>query len=211
MRAHPSWRIGSKWRTLERELRARRGSTPPRPRDRGTDLPSDRRRAPAAAADVDRSPRRFPTRASSSSRPGPRRGHTQPRSSPSEWLRSFELTVDHESCPLLSVRAAEVLRLEDVEKPVPGRRTSRQDPRHDGEPDGHGLSQREYCPARVFTGFLRPKQGILGNEFAGEVETVGTAVSELGSATASLGFGMARTPNSSACARAASLRTCRKA
>jgi NADPH:quinone reductase-like Zn-dependent oxidoreductase len=73
----------------------------------------------------------------------------------------------------------EVLRIEDVVKPVPkgdellvrihATTVNRTDT---------GFRSAEYVPARVFTGLFRPRSGILGNEFAGEVEAVGSAVSE---------------------------------
>jgi len=73
----------------------------------------------------------------------------------------------------------EVLRLEEVERPVPkddevlvGVRTStvtRTDT---------GLRSVEYPFTRLFTGLLRPKQKIAGMELAGVVEAVGAAVTE---------------------------------
>ena len=71
----------------------------------------------------------------------------------------------------------EVLRLKEVEKPVPGDdevliRTysvavTTEDPlNRKGEP----------FFARVFTGLIRPKNPVLGNEFAGEIEAVGKDV-----------------------------------
>ena len=71
----------------------------------------------------------------------------------------------------------EVLRLVEVEKPAPkddellvrvrATTVNRTDT---------GFRSAEYFIARVFTGLLRPKKGIHGNEFAGEVEAVGAAV-----------------------------------
>jgi NADPH:quinone reductase-like Zn-dependent oxidoreductase len=73
----------------------------------------------------------------------------------------------------------EVLRIEDVEKPVPkddellvrihATTVNRTDT---------GFRSAEYFAARAVTGFFRPRKGILGNEFSGEVEAVGSAVSE---------------------------------
>jgi NADPH:quinone reductase-like Zn-dependent oxidoreductase len=73
----------------------------------------------------------------------------------------------------------EVLRLEEVERPMPAddevlvkvRATTvnRTDT---------GLRSADFFPSRFFTGLLRPKNTILGMEFAGEVEAVGTAVTE---------------------------------
>jgi NADPH:quinone reductase-like Zn-dependent oxidoreductase len=72
-----------------------------------------------------------------------------------------------------------VLRLEEVERPVPeanevlvrvrATTVNRTDT---------GLRSAEFFPSRFFTGLLRPKNKILGMEFAGEVEAVGAAVSE---------------------------------
>ncbi len=73
----------------------------------------------------------------------------------------------------------EVLRLEEVEKPVP---------EHDqvlvkihatavNRTDA-GLRSAEYFISRLFTGLLRPKRAILGMELAGEVEVAGAAVAE---------------------------------
>jgi len=73
----------------------------------------------------------------------------------------------------------EVLRLEEVARPVPAddevlvkihtTTVNRTD---------SGLRSAEYFVSRFFTGLLRPKRRILGMEFAGEVEAVGAAVTE---------------------------------
>jgi NADPH:quinone reductase-like Zn-dependent oxidoreductase len=73
----------------------------------------------------------------------------------------------------------EVLRLEDVERPVPNddevlvrihaTTVNRTDT---------GLRSAEYFISRFFTGLRRPRRQILGMEFAGEVAAVGAAVSE---------------------------------
>jgi NADPH:quinone reductase-like Zn-dependent oxidoreductase len=73
----------------------------------------------------------------------------------------------------------DVLRLEEVERPVPkddevlvkvhATTVTRGD---------CGLRGSEYFFPRVFTGLLRPKRRIAGMELAGVVEAVGTAVSE---------------------------------
>jgi NADPH:quinone reductase-like Zn-dependent oxidoreductase len=73
----------------------------------------------------------------------------------------------------------EVLRLEEVERPVPAsdevlvkvRATTvnRTDT---------GLRSADFFPSRFFTGLLRPRNRILGMEFAGEVEAVGAAVTD---------------------------------
>ncbi len=73
----------------------------------------------------------------------------------------------------------EVLRLEDVERPVPA----------DGEVlikihattvnrTDCGLRSAEYFVSRFVTGLRRPKRKILGMELAGEVEAVGAGVTE---------------------------------
>ena len=73
----------------------------------------------------------------------------------------------------------EVLRLEHVERPAPtedevlvrvrASTVNRTD---------CGLRSAEYVVTRWFTGLVRPKQPIVGMEFAGEVEAVGAAVTE---------------------------------
>ena len=73
----------------------------------------------------------------------------------------------------------DVLRLEDVARPVPkddevlvrilATTVNRTDT---------GFRSAEFFVARFFTGLLRPKRKILGSEFAGKVEAVGTAVAE---------------------------------
>jgi NADPH:quinone reductase-like Zn-dependent oxidoreductase len=73
----------------------------------------------------------------------------------------------------------DVLRLEDVARPVPkddevlvrvrATTVNRTDT---------GFRSAEFFVARFFTGLLRPKRKILGSEFAGEVEAVGAAVTE---------------------------------
>jgi NADPH:quinone reductase-like Zn-dependent oxidoreductase len=73
----------------------------------------------------------------------------------------------------------EVLRLEDVERPVPGddevlvRVHATTVTRTDT-----GLRSAEYFISRFVTGLRRPKQRILGLEFAGIVEAVGAGVTE---------------------------------
>jgi NADPH:quinone reductase-like Zn-dependent oxidoreductase len=73
----------------------------------------------------------------------------------------------------------EVLRLEEVERPVPkddevlirvrASTVNRTDT---------GLRSAEYLISRFFTGLLRPRRKIPGTELAGEVEAVGPAVTE---------------------------------
>ena len=73
----------------------------------------------------------------------------------------------------------EVLRLEEVEQPVPAddellvRIRATTVTRTDC-----GLRSAEYFISRFVTGLVRPKRRILGSEFAGEVEAVGSAVTE---------------------------------
>jgi NADPH:quinone reductase-like Zn-dependent oxidoreductase len=72
-----------------------------------------------------------------------------------------------------------VLRIEEVERPVPeedevlvkirATTVNRTDA---------GLRSAEFFISRFFTGILRPRNGVLGMEFAGEVEAIGTAVVE---------------------------------
>lgn len=73
----------------------------------------------------------------------------------------------------------EVLRLEEVERPVPrddevlvkihATTVTRTDT---------GLRSAEYFISRFVTGLLRPRNKVLGMEFAGEVDAVGAAVTE---------------------------------
>jgi NADPH:quinone reductase-like Zn-dependent oxidoreductase len=73
----------------------------------------------------------------------------------------------------------EVLRLEEVERPVPNadqllvRIRATTVNRTDT-----GLRSAEFFVSRFFTGLRRPKRRILGMELAGEVEEVGSAVTE---------------------------------
>jgi len=73
----------------------------------------------------------------------------------------------------------EVLRIEEVERPVPEddevlvRVQAASATRSDC-----GLRRAEYLVARLFTGVFRPRRGRVGIEFAGEVESVGGAVTE---------------------------------
>jgi NADPH:quinone reductase-like Zn-dependent oxidoreductase len=74
---------------------------------------------------------------------------------------------------------AEVLRFEEVERPIPkddeilvrihATTVTRTDT---------GIRSAEFFISRFVTGLLRPKQRILGLEFAGIVESVGTAVAD---------------------------------
>jgi NADPH:quinone reductase-like Zn-dependent oxidoreductase len=73
----------------------------------------------------------------------------------------------------------DVLRLEDVERPIPNeeevliRVRATTVTRTDS-----GLRSAEYFVSRFFTGLLRPKRKVLGMELAGEVEEVGATVTE---------------------------------
>ena len=75
----------------------------------------------------------------------------------------------------------DVLRVEDVERPIPGaddvlvRTHASTVTRTDC-----GLRSAEFFVSRFFTGLHRPKRKILGLEFAGEVDAVGAAVTEFG-------------------------------
>jgi NADPH:quinone reductase-like Zn-dependent oxidoreductase len=73
----------------------------------------------------------------------------------------------------------EVLRIEEVERPVPGddevlvkihaTTVNRTDT---------GFRSAEYFLSRFYTGLRRPRRGILGSEFAGEIEAIGPRVRE---------------------------------
>ena len=108
----------------------------------------------------------------------------------------------------------QVLRLEEVERPVP----------KDDEVliRIHATTvNRTDCHARradpffwrFFLGLRRPKQRILGSELAGEIEAVGAAVSELavGDHVYPSTHASGRTRSSSACRRAPAWRTSRPA
>ena len=73
----------------------------------------------------------------------------------------------------------EVLRLEEVERPVPkdDELLVRVHATTVNRTDCHVRGAKPFL-WRFFTGLLRPKERILGSELAGEVEAVGTAVSE---------------------------------
>jgi NADPH:quinone reductase-like Zn-dependent oxidoreductase len=88
----------------------------------------------------------------------------------------------------------EVLRVADVARPVPkedevlvrvhATTSSRSD---------SGRRSMEYFIGRFFTGFFRPKEGHIGMEFAGEVDSVGAAVT--GHAPGDRVFGIAAGTN----------------
>jgi len=73
----------------------------------------------------------------------------------------------------------EVLQIAEVERPEPGedevlvRIHASTVNRTDA-----GLRSAEYVASRFFTGLLKPKRGVAGMEFAGEVEAVGSTVTE---------------------------------
>ena len=73
----------------------------------------------------------------------------------------------------------EVLRITDVERPIPKddevlvRVRATTATRTDA-----GFRSAEYFVARAFTGLFRPRRGIVGLEFAGEVAEIGAAVTE---------------------------------
>jgi NADPH:quinone reductase-like Zn-dependent oxidoreductase len=75
--------------------------------------------------------------------------------------------------------APDVLRLADVERPTPkeGEVLVRVHATTATRSDC-GLRSAEYVVSRFFTGIFRPKRGTVGLEFAGEVESVGEAVTE---------------------------------
>ena len=106
----------------------------------------------------------------------------------------------------------EVLRVEEVERPVPA----------DGEvlvrvhastvtrSDCGWRSAKPFF-SRFFTGLRRPKRRIAGMELAGVVEAVGASVTEFVSGTRSSGYEGARTRSTCACARKVRWRTSRRA
>lgn len=74
----------------------------------------------------------------------------------------------------------EVLRIAELEKPVPGEDEVlvRVHATTVTRSDGGLRDPREYWFSRVFTGLVRPKRTTAGSEFAGVVEAVGGAVTE---------------------------------
>src|SRR5688572_18916556 len=73
----------------------------------------------------------------------------------------------------------EVLRLEEVERPVPeGNEVLVKIHATTVNRTDTGLRSAEFFVSRFFTGLRRPKRKILGMEFAGEVAAVGSAVTE---------------------------------
>ncbi len=90
-----------------------------------------------------------------------------------EWSDTMKAVVHERYGP------PDVLRLEEVERPVPeddevlvrirASTVTRTD---------CGLRSAEVFVTRFFTGLLRPKQKVLGLELAGEVEAIGSAVTE---------------------------------
>src|SRR3546814_14209681 len=74
----------------------------------------------------------------------------------------------------------EVLQIADVPKPVPGKKdllikvnastVNRTD---------CGFRSAEYFVSRFFSGLFKPKKQVIGNDFSGEIETVGTSVTML--------------------------------
>ncbi|MFN4145998.1 MAG: NAD(P)-dependent alcohol dehydrogenase [Runella sp.] len=85
--------------------------------------------------------------------------------------------------------SVDVLHLEDISKPTPAAHevlvkvrattVNRTDT---------GIRRAEYFIARFFTGFLRPKMHVLGTEFAGVVEQIGSDVTEFGVGDAVFGL-----------------------
>src|SRR5215218_10761433 len=74
----------------------------------------------------------------------------------------------------------EVLRLGDVDRPVPDENQAlvRVHASTVTRGDAMGVRSAEYRFTRVFTGIRRPRRTTLGTEFAGRVEDVGAAVTE---------------------------------
>jgi NADPH:quinone reductase-like Zn-dependent oxidoreductase len=117
---------------------------------------------------------------------------------------------------------AEVLRLEDVDRPIPkeddvlvkvrATTVNRADVHTREANRRSGLAAT--LVSRLLSGLRRPRQRILGREFAGEVEAVGAAVSEfaVGDRVFGLtGLSSVHTQSSCACGRALESRTCRRA
>jgi NADPH:quinone reductase-like Zn-dependent oxidoreductase len=108
--------------------------------------------------------------------------------------------------------APDVLRLEDVERPVPmddevlikihATTVSRTD---------CGLRSAKPFITRFFTGLRQPKRRILGMELAGEVEAVGAAVTEFEVGDHVFGVTSSGAHAESACGRAPRWRTSRPA
>ena len=75
----------------------------------------------------------------------------------------------------------EVLRVEEVERPVPKEDEVlvRIHASTVTRGDAMGVRSEEYRFTRVFTGIRRPRQTSIGSEFAGRVEEVGPAVADL--------------------------------
>jgi NADPH:quinone reductase-like Zn-dependent oxidoreductase len=76
----------------------------------------------------------------------------------------------------------EVLRVDEVERPVPNEDEVlvRVHASTVTRGDAMGVRGAEYRFTRVFTGVRRPRRTTFGTEFAGRVEAVGAAVTELG-------------------------------
>ena len=75
----------------------------------------------------------------------------------------------------------EVLRLEEVERPVPkGDEVLIKVHASTVNRTDTGLRSAEYFISRFFTGLVRPRHKITGQEFAGEIAAVGAAVTEFG-------------------------------
>ena len=104
--------------------------------------------------------------------------------------------ADHEKgAPVKAVRfdrygPPEVLRVEEIARPEPKedevlvRVHATTAARSDS-----GRRSSEYFIARFFIGFFRPREGHIGLEFAGEVESVGDAVNEFGPGDRVFGIG----------------------
>jgi NADPH:quinone reductase-like Zn-dependent oxidoreductase len=84
----------------------------------------------------------------------------------------------------------EVLRIADVERPVPAEDEVLVRVQSSTVTRGAAMGVRsaEYRFTRVFTGIRRPRQTGFGSEFAGRVEEAGTAVSELHSGDEVFGY-----------------------
>ena len=89
--------------------------------------------------------------------------------------RPIREDVTDESSRPRSLRAPEVLRVDEIERPVPmeDEVLVKVHASTVTRGDAMGVRHREYLFARLFTGIRRPRKTTAGSEFAGRVEEVG--------------------------------------